>query len=288
MTDTEDQVTDEPAGLLSRWARNKARNQAEVATIESSSDDSETDESPPVEGAGEHDDVLHTGDTLTSEIAVESTAPDHVHADDMVSGVSDDVAADEELILTDEDMPALETLHAESDYSGFFNKGVSPELRKKALQHLFRMPKFNIRDGLNDYDEDYTYFEPLGDTITSDMRWHAARKEREAREAEELAQAREAEEALQAENSEHAAIEEHEEQENHEAQEEQLVSENTDVEAAAEAQDSLQQETSEQVVESMASDTPTGPTEPVKKNEPTALPNELAENNNKDKSRALT
>ena len=92
-------------------------------------------------------------------------------------------------------MPALETLHADSDYSGFFNKGVSPELKRKALQHLFRMPKFNIRDGLNDYDEDYTQFEPLGDTVTSDMRWHAARKEREEREAREAEEARLAEQA---------------------------------------------------------------------------------------------
>jgi len=77
-----------------------------------------------------------------------------------------------------------------SDYSGFLNKGVSPELRKQALRHLFSHAIFNERDGLNDYDEDYTTFEPLGDTVTSDMRWHQARKERE--EAERLAAEQEA------------------------------------------------------------------------------------------------
>lgn len=89
-------------------------------------------------------------------------------------------------ILTDEDMPGIETLDGDSDVSGFFGEGVSKDLRQQALRKLFMSPKFNIRDGLNDYDEDYTYFEPLGDTITSDMKFHAARKERERLERERL------------------------------------------------------------------------------------------------------
>lgn len=32
------------------------------------------------------------------------------------------------------------------------------------------------RDELNDYDEDYRYFEPLGDVKTCDMKWHIKRK----------------------------------------------------------------------------------------------------------------
>ena len=60
--------------------------------------------------------------------------------------------------------------------SCFFNAGVSETLRQAALKKLLRLPAFNIRDGLNDYDEDYTVFEPLGDTVTSDMKFHAERK----------------------------------------------------------------------------------------------------------------
>jgi hypothetical protein len=51
-----------------------------------------------------------------------------------------------------------------------------------------------VRDGLNDYDGDYTVFEPLGDIITSDMKFHIARKERDR-----LAAEAEAEELLQQE-----------------------------------------------------------------------------------------
>jgi len=93
-------------------------------------------------------------------------------------------------ILTDDDMPAIESLSSQSDLSVFFNKGVSAALRKAALRHVFQQPQYNVRDGLNDYDGNYTVFEPLGDTVTSDMKWHIARKERarleaEARELEE-------------------------------------------------------------------------------------------------------
>ncbi|MCZ6732230.1 MAG: hypothetical protein O7B27_06725, partial [Gammaproteobacteria bacterium] len=38
-----------------------------------------------------------------------------------------------------------------------------------------------IRDGLDDYDEDFTVFEPLGDTITADMR-HQMEREKEKEE----------------------------------------------------------------------------------------------------------
>ncbi len=48
------------------------------------------------------------------------------------------------------------------------------------------MAAFNIRDGLDDYDEDFTFFEPLGDTITADMR-HQMEREKE-KERQRLAQ----------------------------------------------------------------------------------------------------
>jgi hypothetical protein len=73
-------------------------------------------------------------------------------------------------ILTDEDMPDVESLTQESDYADFLSPGVSDELRKLALRKLFLSEVFNIRDGLDEYDEDYTQFEKLGDIVTSDMK----------------------------------------------------------------------------------------------------------------------
>jgi hypothetical protein len=72
--------------------------------------------------------------------------------------------------LTDADMPPLEALDEKSDYSGFFSPKVSEALRRQALRKLFHTPAFNITDGLNDYDEDYTSFATLGSVVTQEMR----------------------------------------------------------------------------------------------------------------------
>lgn len=67
-------------------------------------------------------------------------------------------------------MPALDSLTEDSDYRGFLSPKVSEALRRKALRILFHGPTFNIRDGLDDYDEEFTHFAKLGDIVTADMR----------------------------------------------------------------------------------------------------------------------
>ncbi|MEM6985736.1 MAG: DUF3306 domain-containing protein [Pseudomonadota bacterium] len=93
------------------------------------------------------------------------------------------------------DLPDIDTLEADSDYSGFLHPEVDKLVRKAALRKLFSMPQFGVRDGLDDYDDDFTVFEPLGDTVTSDMRFHEARKRAEAEERERLAAQTDATEA---------------------------------------------------------------------------------------------
>jgi hypothetical protein len=67
-------------------------------------------------------------------------------------------------------MPPLETLTADSDYSGFLSPKVSESLRRAALRRLFHGSAFNVIDELDDYAEDFTTFEALGDIVTADMR----------------------------------------------------------------------------------------------------------------------
>jgi hypothetical protein len=88
--------------------------------------------------------------------------------------------------LTDEDMPDLGTIGEGSDVSPFFSPRVSEELRQAALKRLFRSPRFNIRDGLDDYDEDFRSFHALGDIVTAEMRLQ--RERAEARLRRELAE----------------------------------------------------------------------------------------------------
>ncbi|MDH3899701.1 MAG: DUF3306 domain-containing protein [Gammaproteobacteria bacterium] len=79
-------------------------------------------------------------------------------------------AAEPERELTDADMPPIETLGEDSDFSPFLSPGVSDNLRQKALRKLFSHPAYNITDGLNDYDEDFTQFAGLGSIITHEMK----------------------------------------------------------------------------------------------------------------------
>jgi len=72
--------------------------------------------------------------------------------------------------LSDDDMPSLESLGPDSDYSGFLSPGVSESLRRLALRKLFHAPEFNLCDGLDDYDDDFRAFAGLGSVVTVEMR----------------------------------------------------------------------------------------------------------------------
>jgi Protein of unknown function (DUF3306) len=109
-------------GFLARWS---ARKRAGVSSEEVAPPD-DTRETP-VEGAGAHPSA--TGGAQKA--------------------------------LTDQDMPDLESLNEESDYSGFLSPGVSDGLQRLALRKLFGAAKFQLRDGLDDYDTDYNLLQPL-------------------------------------------------------------------------------------------------------------------------------
>ena len=92
-------------------------------------------------------------------------------------------------VLTDADMPDIDSLRFDSVFSDFMSPGVSEKLRKRALRKLFHSEVFNIRDGLDEYDDDYTQFEKLGDIVTSDM--HHQMEMEARRRAEQLLQGEE-------------------------------------------------------------------------------------------------
>lgn len=75
----------------------------------------------------------------------------------------------------EEELPPLEALDENSDYSAFMSSRVSASMRKQALRKLFRSAKFNYICELDDYIDDYTSFPALGDMITADMKHAAAR-----------------------------------------------------------------------------------------------------------------
>lgn len=55
------------------------------------------------------------------------------------------------------DLPDIDTLTAESDFTAFMKEGVPKALRRQALRKLWASdPVFNIIDGMEEYGEDYT------------------------------------------------------------------------------------------------------------------------------------
>jgi len=73
-------------------------------------------------------------------------------------------------VLSDEDMPPVDELKADSDFSPFLSPGVSESLQREALRRLWQVADLEFVDDLDIYASDYTEFEPLGALVTREMR----------------------------------------------------------------------------------------------------------------------
>lgn len=120
-------------GVLSRWSRLKreeARRETEPEALPKPSDDA----------AGEGAEARADG----------AKAPE--------AGAA--AQADEEPMLTEADLPDIESLTFESDFSVFMKRNVPLALQKRALRKLWvSSPVLANLDGLNDHDLDYTIAE---------------------------------------------------------------------------------------------------------------------------------
>ena len=98
-----------------------------------------------------------------------------------------DQRTDEETVapgeVADAALPSLDVLDENSDYSAFLSPEVTGEVRKSALRKLFRSAKFNVTDGLDDYDDDFRTFAALGDVLTADMRHRLEQEAEKARDS---------------------------------------------------------------------------------------------------------
>jgi len=73
-------------------------------------------------------------------------------------------------VLTDADMPPIDSLTGDSDFSVFMSPGVSETLRRLALRKLWSLPEFNERCPLDSEWYDCRNLEPLGNVVTHEMR----------------------------------------------------------------------------------------------------------------------
>jgi len=79
--------------------------------------------------------------------------------------------------VSEQELPPVDSLNENSEVGMFLDEAVSEQLKRQALRRLFHMQKFNICDGLDDYAEDYTSFEPLGEMVTAFQRLQKEREE---------------------------------------------------------------------------------------------------------------
>lgn len=147
---------DPQGGFLTRWSRLKAGVEPDCAEAQA-----RTTGTPPPAG-GSIEGRRASGSAHCQEGPV--TGPSGRGVDTIPDGA-----------LSDADMPELGTLGEGSDYGMFLGEGVSATLRRKALRQLFHSDAYQLRDGLNEYDDDYTGFSPLGDTVTRQMKAWAER-----------------------------------------------------------------------------------------------------------------
>lgn len=67
-------------------------------------------------------------------------------------------------------LPPIEELTPESDFSVFMHPKVDPDLRRAALKKLFSDPHFNVMDGLDTYIDDYSKPDPLPPGMLAGLR----------------------------------------------------------------------------------------------------------------------
>ena len=137
--------TPENDGFLTRWSRRKALSREGVELPEPVDEVDGDSESP-------------TGDSVSTN---EDDRQDPARRGDEQGLETSTVAPA---------LPSIESLGEDSDYSAFMASEVPADLQRKALRKLFQSPKFNVRDGLDDYDLDFSSPEPLGDIVTAEMR----------------------------------------------------------------------------------------------------------------------
>lgn len=67
------------------------------------------------------------------------------------------------------DLPAVESLTIEADFSRFMRPDVPPHMKTAALKKLFTDPHFNIMDGLDTYIDDYTKADPIPESMLREL-----------------------------------------------------------------------------------------------------------------------
>ena len=109
------------------------------------------------------------------------------------------------------ELPPLDRLNPDSDFSAFMDRRVDDGLRRLALKKLFGDPRLNLADGLDVFSEDYSKLEDLPQELVAKLE-HMRRtlrrpepeteKEREAEPQQQATQEIDAEQEVEKQHDE--------------------------------------------------------------------------------------
>ena len=173
-----------PEGRLGRWSRRK------------SGQEPEPEEKPQRSNKGSNEEAIKKQRGSAAPVAVRRVAPllpplaepeeGEIQMEAAPPGAQalkiqleaeqaarEEEEAEEDRELTPEeedavkDLPPIDSLNKDADFKPFFAENVPEFLKRQAYKVLWRSnPFFNLRDGLDDYDEDFSLAKLVGNVIS--------------------------------------------------------------------------------------------------------------------------
>ncbi|NDJ81551.1 DUF3306 domain-containing protein [Vibrio campbellii] len=126
--------------------------------------------------------------------SVESTEPETAQAHEELSTEAQTLATEASAIETESQETSSETTAPEEmSVAQLLVSEASESVKKAALRKMFLSEEFNVRDGLDDYDDDYSNLKSLSEGVAETLRdWVKEKTEQEP--AEETTQSTESHE----------------------------------------------------------------------------------------------
>ncbi|QEM81743.2 DUF3306 domain-containing protein [Halomonas binhaiensis] len=162
---------------LSRWSQRK------LTGKELPSDTDEKPVSAPPETSQTHSQIhsqiqqpaqrQEHADTKDSAFAEEALEPAGREPESTIADGEESDDAHDDAVADSITLPDPDSLPAGSDIRAYLEPGVDKVLRKKALRRLFSAERYNVRDGLDDYDDDFREkLKPLSEHVAGRLRQH--------------------------------------------------------------------------------------------------------------------
>ena len=162
-----------PEGRLGRWSRLKSRGADAAPEPETPKKPKKRGAAAPVADRRFVPVMPPLAEAEEGEIEMEAAPPEALALKTQLEAEEAAREAEEEWELTPEeenavkDLPPIDSLTKDSDFTPFFAQNVPDFLKRQAYRVLWRSnPIFNFRDGLDDYDEDFSLAKLVGKIVS--------------------------------------------------------------------------------------------------------------------------